>query len=86
MEDVEETGNSSSLLDDDNDRSQVRRYKQASTFRVGDTLKVVNSNGTCNGPYYIASVISVGVYTLSDAKGQEAEDGEEIEEKDLKAA
>lgn len=49
-------------------------------------MKVVNSDGTCNGPYYIAYIVSPGVYTLSYADGQEAEDGEEIYESDLKAA
>ena len=49
-------------------------------------MKVVNSNGTRSGPYVIASIVSVGVYTLSYANGQEAEDGDKIEENDLEAA
>lgn len=49
-------------------------------------MKVVNSDGTRSGPYVIAFIVSVGVYTLSYTNGQAAEDGDEIEENDLVAA
>lgn len=49
-------------------------------------MKIVNTNGTREGPYLVASIPSPGVYTLSFADGQVAQDGEEIEENDLEAA
>lgn len=59
---------------------------QTSTFRVGDRVKVINTDGSRNGPYLIASIPTTGVCTLSDENGETIEDGEEIEENDLEAA
>jgi len=61
-------------------------YSQLSKFHVGDRVKVINSDGSRSGPYLIAFIPSPGVYTLSFANGQKAQDGEEIEENDLEAA
>lgn len=58
---------------------------QTSKFCVGDEVKIINSDGTRAGPYYISSIISVGVYTLSLLDGQEAFDGEGVEENDIEA-
>jgi hypothetical protein len=59
---------------------------QTSKFRVGDKVMVVHSDGSRSGPYYIASVVSVGIYTLSHSNGAVAEEGEAIEEKNREAA
>ena len=59
---------------------------QISKYSVGDSVKVIQEDGSRDGPYLVASVPSPGVYTLSWADGQEAYDGEEIEENDLEAA
>jgi hypothetical protein len=53
---------------------------------VGDKVKVILSNGSREGPYLVASIPSPGVYTLSFANGQEAQNGDEIEENDLETA
>jgi hypothetical protein len=59
---------------------------QKNKFCVGDKVKIIQTDGSRKGPYYVASVVSTGLYTLSDADGSEVEDGDEIEENDLKVA
>ena len=59
---------------------------QTSKFRVGDSVKIIQSDGSREGPYFIASVPSTGVYTLSDEDGVDVEDGDEVEDNDLEAA
>jgi hypothetical protein len=49
-------------------------------------VKVINTNGSRNGLYLIASIPPTGVYTLSDENSETIEDGEEIEDNDLEAA
>jgi hypothetical protein len=61
-------------------------YFQTSKFRVGDSVKVIHSDRSREGPYLVASIPSAGVYTLSFANGQEFQNGEEIEENDLEVA
>jgi hypothetical protein len=46
---------------------------------------MIQIDGSRKGPYFIASIQSIGVYTLSDEDGEAVEDGEEIEENDLEA-
>lgn len=59
---------------------------QTSKFGVGDKVMVVHSDGFRSGPCYIASVVSVGIYTLSHTSGAVAEEGEAVEENSLEAA
>lgn len=47
---------------------------------------VVHSDRSRSGPHYIASIVSVGIYTLSHANDAMAEEGETVEENDPEAA
>jgi hypothetical protein len=49
-------------------------------------VKIVNTDGSRSGPYLVASIPSPWVYTLSLVNGQEAQNGEEVEENDLETA
>ncbi|TGO15142.1 hypothetical protein BPAE_0591g00020 [Botrytis paeoniae] len=55
-------------------------------FYVGDKVYLLIPGGLRYGPYKIAQVASAGKYILCDNDGQEVRNGEEIEEKNLKAA
>ncbi|KAF3034660.1 hypothetical protein E8E12_001556 [Didymella heteroderae] len=58
MSKPEQNKSSGALVADDDDRSQIRAYPKTSKYRVGDTVKVINSNGTRTGPYNIATIVS----------------------------
>jgi len=45
-----------------------------------------DGSGAQEGPYFVASVPSVGRYTLALADGQKAKNGDEVAEKDLTEA
>ncbi|PMD61251.1 uncharacterized protein K444DRAFT_611505 [Hyaloscypha bicolor E] len=60
------------------DRPYVTPYVHKPTFRVGDPVYLLNSDGSREGPYEIASLPSAGKCTLSSGSGQPIRNGDEI--------
>ena len=56
--------------------------KKSSRFRVGDEV-YLSTPPNAQGPYLIASVPTIGTYTLCLGRGQLVNGGREVAEKDL---
>ncbi|KAI6081064.1 hypothetical protein F4821DRAFT_250126 [Hypoxylon rubiginosum] len=64
-------------FDEDDKRPCVDRYVKRPQFRVGDKVFVINTSGSREGPYFVASV-SGGKFKLSGEDGQSAKNGDEF--------
>ena len=53
---------------------------------MGDKVKLLNSDGSDDGPFFVASVISAQECILSLENGQTAKDGEVMQMARLEAA
>ncbi|KAJ3577597.1 hypothetical protein NPX13_g2970 [Xylaria arbuscula] len=70
---------------DDGGRPKVVTYIAESKYRTGDAVYLLVGT-TQEGPYMIATVPSVGRYTLCFANGHPARNGAEIPEDSLRPA
>jgi hypothetical protein len=61
-------------------------WSQSSAFAVGDRVYVVNSDGSRDGPFLVASICSSQTCTLSLEDGEAARDGAEVNIAKLEAA
>jgi len=72
---------------DDDGRARITEYRSKSQYRVGDLVNLIvrRTDGpeAREGPYKVASVPSVGKYTLCLSTGQPVKNGIEFEGKDL---
>jgi hypothetical protein len=59
---------------------------QKPVFNTGDKVYLLNSSGVYEGPYFVASVPSLGKCTLSLENGEEVLGGQEIATDYIKAA
>ncbi|OTB18769.1 hypothetical protein K445DRAFT_19377 [Daldinia sp. EC12] len=73
-------------FDQDGERPYVVDYVQKPEFSVGDKVYLLNSDGSRDGPYIVASVISAGKYTLSLDTGIPVRNGDEISGDELEEA
>ncbi|KAI0133389.1 hypothetical protein F4776DRAFT_625455 [Hypoxylon sp. NC0597] len=72
--------------DQDGERPFVIDYVQKPAFNVGDKVYLLNSDGSRDGPYLIASVPSTGNYTLCLDTGASVRNGDEISGDELEEA
>lgn len=61
-------------------------FLQKPSFHVGDKVYLLRSDGTRDGPFFIASLRSTRRCTLSLEDGQAIENGREIGIDDVEAA
>jgi hypothetical protein len=57
-----------------------------SAFFVGDEVYLVLSDGSLSGPFLISSVLSSGVYTICHLNGDPANDGNQVDEENIRSA
>ncbi|KAK3983802.1 hypothetical protein QBC44DRAFT_338048 [Cladorrhinum sp. PSN332] len=74
------------IFSDEEDRPYVAGSYTNPSFRVGDKVFVLGSDGSRDGPYLVASVISAQECTLSLENGHTAKDGEVVQMARLETA
>ncbi|KAF5000099.1 hypothetical protein FDECE_11285 [Fusarium decemcellulare] len=74
------------VFSDEDDRPHVARFDTNPAFFVGDKVYLLGSDGSREGPYIVASVISAEKCTLSLENYQPAKNGMQVDMAKLEAA
>ncbi|CAI7589332.1 unnamed protein product [Penicillium glandicola] len=74
------------IFSNDEDRPYIANSHVNRKFRVGDKVYLLGSDGSRDGPYFVALVISTQECILSLENGETAKDGEVIHMAKLETA